>query len=146
MDVAIRAAAGRFRAAFDRGGLSHNTFRRFPRGSCGDACELLGEYLRESSLGDWLFCSGLSQTPTGQMSTHAWLERHDLIVDITADQFGTGQSKVLVTRDRSWHDSSFSPMGGAHRAGLDYYTSGPEGAPLRADYRILKARADALVA
>lgn len=49
-----------------------------------------------------------------------------------------------MTRDSSWH-AGFDPMGGARRAGLDYYDPGPPGAPLRADYRVLKQRADALI-
>lgn len=144
MESAIRAAAGRFRAAFDEGGLSHAGFQRFPRGACGDASELLGEYLRNCGLGEWTYCSGISP-PDGDMfqSSHGWLERDGVIVDITADQFATGQPAVVVTRDPSWY-ATFQRLGGARRAGLDYYDTGTWGAPLRADYETLKARADKL--
>lgn len=36
-------------------------------------------------------------------STHAWVEANDIIIDITADQFG--QPAVIVTRERTWHDT-----------------------------------------
>ncbi|WP_377806571.1 hypothetical protein [Azospirillum sp. A29] len=36
-------------------------------------------------------------------STHAWIEADDIIIDVTADQFG--QPPVMVTRDRAWHDT-----------------------------------------
>jgi hypothetical protein len=141
----IRAAVSRFRAALEQGGLAHVTFERFPHGSCGDACELLGEYLRECGLGDWTYCSGWSRAASGELqSSHAWLERDGLIIDVTADQFGNGQPAVVVSRDRSWH-AMFEPMTGARRAGIDYYDPGPAGEPLRADYQTLKRRADALI-
>ena len=35
--------------------------------------------------------------------THAWLEMNELIIDITGDQFD--REPVVVTTDRSWHDT-----------------------------------------
>ena len=137
MSDSIQAAAERFRRALEEGGLTHVTLQAFPRGSCGDASELLGEYLSGCGLGDWTYRWGVRK-----QQTHAWLEQGGVIVDITADQFGEGMPSVLITRDRRWHEA-FEPAGAGRRAGLDYYYQGSPGAPLRADFAVLKDRADA---
>jgi molybdopterin-guanine dinucleotide biosynthesis protein A len=37
---------------------------------------------------------------------HQWIEIDGkLVIDITADQFGTGIQSVIVTFDREWHDT-----------------------------------------
>ena len=43
--------------------------------------------------------------PDSTERSHAWLQRDDLIVDITADQFGEVDEEVIVTRDSEWHAS-----------------------------------------
>ncbi len=83
-EVAVLVAASAFRAALERGSLRLISLVEFPKGSCGDTCELLGQFLADSGLGDWLYCSGQQDEP---FQTHAWLEQHGLILDITADQF-----------------------------------------------------------
>jgi hypothetical protein len=35
--------------------------------------------------------------------SHGWLELDDIIIDITADQFGEEIDPVLVTRDKTFH-------------------------------------------
>ena len=47
----IRAVATSFRVALELGGLRLGRLAAFPRGSCGDACELLGQYLIDSGFG-----------------------------------------------------------------------------------------------
>lgn len=129
----------RFRAALEQGGLSSTTFRAFPKGACGDAAELLGQYLRDSGLGEWTYCSGVQAN-----HSHAWLERDGVVVDATADQFYDAPGPVVVTADGSFH-ARYSRMT-PHAAGLYYYKGTvPEvAAAAAADYRLLKARADAL--
>ena len=101
---AVRDAATRFRAAFEQGGLRLHSLVNFPKGSCGDASEMLGQYLSDSDLGTWSYRSG---TQSDLFATHAWVERNDMIVDITADQFADISEPVIVTADRTWHDTRF---------------------------------------
>ena len=98
--AAVRAAATSFRTALEQGGLRLISLAQFPHGSCGDTCELLGQFLFDSGLGQWIYCSGQRDEP---FQTHAWLERDGLILDITADQFGDIHEPVLLTRDHGWH-------------------------------------------
>ncbi|WP_331768068.1 hypothetical protein [Embleya sp. NBC_00896] len=108
----VRAAAIRFRAAMvcARGaGLFADDclgLKTFPHGACGNACELLGEYLTSLGLGEWEIVTGQRHP-----QTHAWLERDEVIVDITADQFPDfphgGECAWRATDDHSWHAHSF---------------------------------------
>ncbi|GAA0736780.1 hypothetical protein Drose_35940 [Dactylosporangium roseum] len=113
-ETAVRAAASAFRAGLERGGLRMVSLAEFPKGSCGDACELLGQFLADSGLGDWQYRSGKRDEP---FHTHAWLEQDGLILDITADQFPDIDEPVILTRDSGWH-AQFQLMGGGHVANL----------------------------
>jgi hypothetical protein len=75
-------------------------FRDFPKGSCGAAAKTLGLYIRETlQIECTLINAGSSNVYPW---THSWLEYGNLIIDVTADQFGK-QPPVWVTTDRSWH-------------------------------------------
>jgi hypothetical protein len=104
----VRVAASDFRAAIekcDKRSLGIE-FDQFPHGSCGAVAELLGKYLRDCGLGDFRYVSGRRHLPgDDQGRSHAWLRQGEVIVDITADQFGEGHGSVVVTTDSSWHDS-----------------------------------------
>lgn len=39
----------------------------------------------------------------GDWGTHAWLQRNDLIIDITADQFDDVKIPVVVAKNPSWY-------------------------------------------
>lgn len=108
---AVREAARRFRGAIERAprkalGIS---FERFPRGACGDATPLLGTYLLEQGLGPFQYVLGERATrdPDGHPSTesHAWLEAGELLVDITADQFGDYPPVIVRYGRAAPHDS-----------------------------------------
>jgi hypothetical protein len=73
-------------------------FQRFPAGACGDASDMLGRLLNERGEGPFEYVAG----PQGGQ-THAWLEGHGLIVDITASQFPYVSDPAIVTTDNSWH-------------------------------------------
>ena len=80
-------------------------FRDFPRGSCGDASLLLAKYLQNMKCGMFDFvCGEISENDEHGFQTHAWLQRNDLIIDITADQFEEIESSVIITRNRSWYE------------------------------------------
>lgn len=74
------------------------SFQNFPHGSCGNTAELLGRYLIEIAGLEALYVSARR----ADSWSHAWLIVGDIIIDITADQFG--ESPVMVTRDNAWHD------------------------------------------
>ena len=63
------------------------SFSHFPRGCCGDVCDLLGQYLLVNGINSWYVC-GNYYGKNDFFQSHAWLLIDDnLIVDITGDQF-----------------------------------------------------------
>jgi hypothetical protein len=138
---AVRDAATRFRTALEQGSLRLRSLADFPNGSCGDASELLGQYLSDSGLGTWSYRSGTQSDP---FLTHAWVERNGLIVDITADQFPDISEPVLLTTGRTWHDACFPSGPSTKAADLDWFEPNINRADALADYDTLKRRADAL--
>ena len=77
--------------------ISH--FFDFPKGCCGDASELLGQFLLSKGVNTW-YVSGVyysdcddDEMRMNMMQSHAWLSTKSpysgnyLIIDITADQF-----------------------------------------------------------
>jgi hypothetical protein len=70
----------------------------FPRGTCGEATLLLAKYLEEQGCGRFNYVLGQRDN-----KSHAWLQRGDLIVDITADQFADQPASVIVTAESPWH-------------------------------------------
>lgn len=69
--------------AKEKGKFFDEPFRRFPNGCCGDACDLLAQYLLENGINSKYVCG----TYYEDQQSHAWLEIGDIIADITADQF-----------------------------------------------------------
>ena len=99
-------AARLFRTALDR--CAHSSgypgLASFPLGGCGDVTLLLGAYFVDTKLGSFDYIHGERRVSSGGAAeSHAWLQRADLIVDITADQFRDVVASVIITRDGSWH-------------------------------------------
>ncbi|MET7372535.1 hypothetical protein [Micromonospora arida] len=113
---ALKAVVAGFRVALELGDLPLVSLAAFPHGSCGDVCELLGQFLIDSGFGEWRYCSGQRDD---SFFTHAWLERDGLILDITADQFPDIDQPVLLTRGRAWHNQ-FSLHECRRAANLDH--------------------------
>ncbi len=94
----IQSLVTRFRqaidAAKDAGEFSNDfIFHRFPRGCCGDAAELLGEYLLENGIRSTYVCGMCYfDDPEEGTQSHAWLFVEGLIADITGDQFSDRSS------------------------------------------------------
>lgn len=76
----------------------------FPKGACGNASDLLAEWLIERGFNqiDYVWGQRLDQS-------HGWLKLEGLIVDITADAFPGGPGPVFVGRQSEFHDS-FRPI------------------------------------
>lgn len=134
---AIRAAAGRFRAAIQRcpRHLLPVTLHAFPRGACGDATILLGEFLAAEGFGTFDYVAGERFGPHYQ--SHAWLERDGLIVDITADQFAGAKEPVIVSRENRWHRRFRRDV--RHPARIDVYTDSHTSAMLRTVYAAIRS-------
>lgn len=82
-----------FRRAIDAAKVSGEfekdfSFNRFPRGCCGDASYLLGEYLLENNIQSTYICGNrYFEDPEEGTQSHAWLLVDGMIADITGDQF-----------------------------------------------------------
>ena len=80
------------------------TLQNFPCGSCGDATLLLGTYLIEQGFPPFSYMLGeRGERLEENWTSHAWLEREGIIIDITADQFLDKEDKVLIVQDSAWH-------------------------------------------
>lgn len=97
----IEKVATKIRAILDinRQATPDEVFKDFPRGACGVTSELLARYFQEFQNLNALYSCGVREW-SGHHS-HAWIEMSDVIVDITADQFG--MPPVMVTNNRGWH-------------------------------------------
>jgi hypothetical protein len=134
----IHAFASRFRSAIeacDRTCLGEG-MRAFPRGACGDTTDLLGTYLLENGCGTFDYVLGYRprepDDESGIRASHAWLQRGELVVDITADQFPEIDSPVIVAEPSEWHQS-FEDQEVRHNA--DFRIHGAFGGDLNSTYR-----------
>lgn len=76
----------------------------FPRGACGDTALLFGAFLVDQSVPGFKYVCGERGTKTDNTWTsHAWLQRNDLVVDLTADQFSDAPAGVIVSAPSPWH-------------------------------------------
>lgn len=74
----------------------------FPHGWCDDCSRVLGSLLKEQNEANFKRVTGWRGEHLG--ASHVWLQRGDLIVDITADQFiGEVTTPVIVTTEIAWH-------------------------------------------
>lgn len=76
----------------------------FPRGACGDTSLLLGTLLVDHGVAGFEYiCGDRGSHDDGTWTSHAWLHRDGLVIDITADQFDDGPGPVIVSSDSAWH-------------------------------------------
>jgi len=108
MDIEqIKKLSEKFRRAIERCERSELplSLENFPIGSCSDASTLLGTYLKDNGFGDFHLVKGRRGEGAG-LETHFWLEKENLIVDITADQFdGIKEDIIITSTDSEWHNS-----------------------------------------
>ena len=78
-------------------------FDDFPLGTCGDASLLLAKYFQKCGLGEFRYVSG-TYSANGEFCSHAWLEKDELIIDITADQFDEFAAPLIGSkRENAWY-------------------------------------------
>ncbi len=97
----------RFRAALECVSKTENDLiEGFPSGRCGEACDLLSECLREMGFTEISYLLGVrAKKPGHGVQSHAWLEVHGFIVDITLDQFESSNPGTFVAKDSVFHSS-----------------------------------------
>ena len=100
----IRKLAVEFRKAIEEARVArcfdNDKMKDFPRGCCGDAADLLGEFLLNNGIIDLFYIFGTHYPCTGDdeadfqgIQSHAWIsignpaKMDSVIVDITGDQF-----------------------------------------------------------
>jgi hypothetical protein len=139
----LKIAATRFREALESIPSDERTItlQRFPIGACGDATLLLGTYLIETEEEpfDYMLGETNEDHEDSRWSSHAWLQRGDLVVDISADQFPEIDERIVVTLDSPWHKSLNGEA--QHVADFKIYADNTMN-PLSGMYRIIRARMD----
>ena len=71
----------------------------YPRGCCGNTTEMLGAYLTENGISGFEYISGSKSD-----SSHAWLEKDGIIIDITRGQFGNKGCGIIKASEDRWYD------------------------------------------
>lgn len=95
-----------FRAAIESIRIENRPpeFKEFPAGACGDATLLLGTYFSDCGILGFEYVSGERGVKAeNTWHTHAWLQKENCIIDITADQFPEVTESVIVCENSSWH-------------------------------------------
>ncbi len=121
--VELMARAIQFRAALEafmnRSG--QNLIPSFPEGACTMVCKLLSKWLASLGYTKIEYLQGASRR-LSENASHGWLVVDDLIVDITADQFG--EEAVIVNGASAFHNTFIEPQ--RFDAASGFYPSGTE--------------------
>ena len=97
----------------------------FPHGACADSSLLLAKYLKESGIYRFCFITGKFFDLQGEICTHAWLEKNDLVVDITSDQFSEISNPVFIIQKNAWYEKfEIENHGEITYEDFDSYTKG----------------------
>ena len=89
-DLLNRASIFRYgiESALKEGCFSEDiSFSHFPSGCCGDAADLLGQYLLDYGIQTKRVCGIHGYGDERNPQTHAWLQYGNIVIDITGDQF-----------------------------------------------------------
>lgn len=76
----------------------------FPRRACGDTALLFGAFLVDHAIPGFKYiCGERGSQADNTWTSHAWLQRNDLVIDLTADQFPDAPADVIVSNPSPWH-------------------------------------------
>jgi hypothetical protein len=101
----IRELAERFREAIIRCNRAELpvSLTDFPIGSCADASMLLGTYFKDNGIEGFNLVKG-KRGEGSSLETHYWLEKSNVLVDISADQFEDVNEPVVIDEpDSKWY-------------------------------------------
>jgi hypothetical protein len=70
--------------------------------------------------------------------SHAWLQRHDPVIEITADQFGDQEQAVIVAYKSDWHSTFTTDRQDKHPADFEQYDQLKAGMLARAYHAIIQ--------
>ena len=99
--------ARRFRQIIDGADRSRwgAPFKSFPQGSCGAVSEMFAVYLFEEHAVSTRIMGATHAAKSERYGTHSWIERDELIIDLTCDSFLHDPLPApFVGVDRTWHD------------------------------------------
>ncbi len=106
----IERIAEALRSAMEVADFSKNcgsSLRNFPRECCNYASDLLLIFFAESRVDGFTSVLG-SRPDTDKLDAgHVWVQRGDLVVDITADQFPGQNLKPVIVGESEWHRSRY---------------------------------------
>ena len=74
----------------------------FPKGSCKEVTNTLGQYLYDKGYGIWDYVWGAAII-CGKWYSHAWLQKENIVCDLTLDQFGNSFPEVYVGNEKRFH-------------------------------------------
>ena len=133
------------------------SFIRFPKGCCGDASDLLGQYLLDNDISTWYVCGDYVMEERDEyvfpiIQSHAWLalqdpckEKNATIIDITGDQFhdraeyGFYDNAVFVGEPYDFHSLFDVDSRDVHKS-IELDRLGSAGARLKALYKEITDR------
>jgi len=107
MEDRIRDLAVQFREAIQNCDMTELplSLAEFPIGSCADASILLGTYFKDNGINGFVLIKGI-RGEGNSLETHYWLEKGNMIVDITADQFQEINEEIVITESSSdWYNT-----------------------------------------
>lgn len=113
------------------------SLENFPCGCCADCSLLLGALLADLGCAGFKYICGERGTQDdGTWTSHAWLQRDTLVVDITGDQFVDAPAGVIVAHNSEWHKTFRIER---EQENADFRTSsGPGVVPLRSIYEAVR--------
>jgi hypothetical protein len=104
----LREEATRVRRAIEQTERDERTagnLASFPRQCCDHGMSLLALHLSRLGFSGLKRAKGERRPPDDYPVFHVWLRWKDVLLDITADQFGEGLPPVVVDRRSPWHEA-----------------------------------------
>lgn len=106
----IELIAKALRSALEQADFSKNCsgqLLNFPRECCNHASNLLLIFFREAGVEGFTSVFGNRPDTDRPDAGHVWVQRGDLVVDITADQFPGQNLKPVIVGESEWHKSRY---------------------------------------
>lgn len=97
----LKKLACQFRKAIEKAtekGEEGLFFREFPKGQCGNASDLLAQFLIDNGYSSIEYVCGNYDEHSEDKQSHAWLNVDGTVVDITGDQFKYHQKPLQNNR------------------------------------------------